>query len=174
MLDANFVNATELCIKNNKQSYEFFRLNDTKKLLKELSSKLAVPENKLCIRKRGKGGSTYIHLDILPELERWLRKDSYGTYPEKSCKEEFVKTLPKNYKTEVACAAGLVDVVTPKEVIEIKAMRSWKAAIGQILVYRLYFPTKSPRIHLFGDDRNTDVKVIKEVCQTLGVKVTFH
>jgi hypothetical protein len=174
MLDANFVNATELCTKHNKICCEFLRLGDTKKLLIELSSKLGVPKNTLFVTKRGKGGATHIHLELLPELQKWLKRDVYNTYPEKNVKIEFVKTLPKNYKTEVACAAGFVDVVTPKEVIEIKAMRSWKAAIGQILVYRLYFPTKSPRIHLFGDDRNTDINVIKEVCKSLGVRVTFH
>ena len=82
--------------------------------------------------------------------------------------------MPKNYKTEVACAAGFIDVVTPKEVIEIKDIKSWKSAIGQAITYQLFFPKKTARIHLFGNKKSIDTNVIKEVCKSLGVRVTFH
>jgi hypothetical protein len=174
MIHGNFINATELCLENDKKWAQFMHLATTKACLQELSLKLNVDKNSLYICKKGKGGSTFIHPELLPELQKWLKRQYRSDYAERSVKEEFVKNLPKNYKTEVACAAGFVDVITPKEVIEIKAIRSWKAAIGQAITYQLFFPEKSARIHLFGDKKSTDVAVIKDVCKSLGVRVTFH
>jgi hypothetical protein len=174
MIYPNFVNATELCIAGGKEWSRFINLWSTEQFLQELSIKLDIPKSELYVSKQGRGGGTYIHPDFLPELQHWLKRRCRNEYAEKAVKEEFVKTLPKNYKTEVACAAGFVDVVTPKEVIEIKAIRSWKAAIGQAITYQLFFPEKTARIHLFGDKKSTDVPVIKDVCKSLGIRVTFH
>jgi hypothetical protein len=174
MIHSNFIDATELCIINGKQWSRFIVLWSTQQVLEELSLKLSIPKTELYFSKQGRGGRTYVHPEFLPELQKWLKRQYRNDYAERSVKEEFVKTLPKNYKTEVACAAGFVDVVTPKEIIEIKAIRNWKAAIGQAITYQLFFPEKSARIHLFGDKKPTDVAVIKDVCKSLNVRVTFH
>lgn len=174
MIYSNYINATELCVAKKKRWALFISLLSTQEFLEDLSLKLNIPKTDLYISTKGRLGKTLIHPEFLPELQKWLKRQYRNDYAEKAIKEEFVKTLPKNYKTEVACAAGFVDVVTPKEVIEIKALGSWKAAIGQALTYQLFFPEKTARIHLFGDKKSTDVTVIKDVCKSLGVRVTFH
>lgn len=54
----------------------------------------------------------------------------------------------ENGNTEVSCIIGRVDVLTETEVIEIKFYKRWKEALGQVLSYVLFFPDKSPRVHL--------------------------
>ena len=174
MIYSNFVNATELCISEGKEWSRFINLWSTEQFLQDLSVKLNIPKTELYISKQGRGGGTYIHPELVLELQKWLKRRCRNDYAEKAVKEEFVKNLPKNYKTEVACAAGFVDIVTPKEIIEIKAIRNWKAAIGQAITYQLFFPEKAARIHLFGDKKSTDVAVIKDVCKSLNIRVTFH
>lgn len=51
---------------------------------------------------------------------------------------------------EVATPAGRSDLLTDTEIIEIKRVSDWKAALGQILVYSAYYPEQDARIHLFG------------------------
>ena len=54
----------------------------------------------------------------------------------------------ENGNTEVSCIVGRVDVLTETEVIEVKFYKGWKEALGQALSYVLFFPNKSPRVHL--------------------------
>lgn len=78
----------------------------------------------------------------------------------KSCEEEIneeIKEVKIQRKMEKelggkhqACLAGVADIVTEKEVIEIKKWKNWKEALGQILAYKLFFPDKSPKVHFFG------------------------
>ncbi|MDJ0719082.1 MAG: hypothetical protein QNJ54_33460 [Prochloraceae cyanobacterium] len=51
---------------------------------------------------------------------------------------------------EVATPAGRIDLLTNTEIIEIKRIGDWKAALGQILVYSAYYPEHQKRLHLFG------------------------
>lgn len=46
------------------------------------------------------------------------------------------------YRTQVKCKAGLVDLVSNTSLIECKMDTSgWKAAVGQLVCYRPYFPS---------------------------------
>lgn len=51
---------------------------------------------------------------------------------------------------EVSTPAGRIDLLTDSEIIEVKSYQSWKAALGQILVYSAFYPKHQKRIHLFG------------------------
>jgi IS30 family transposase len=51
---------------------------------------------------------------------------------------------------EVITTAGRIDLLTDAEIIEVKAVKDWKAALGQILVYSAFYPEHQKRIHLFG------------------------
>lgn len=51
---------------------------------------------------------------------------------------------------EVATPAGRVDLLTGAEIIEVKRIGDWKAALGQILVYSGFYPEHQKRLHLFG------------------------
>lgn len=52
--------------------------------------------------------------------------------------------------TEVITPVGKIDLLTPTEIIEVKAFKDWKAALGQVLVYSAFYPEHQKRIHLFG------------------------
>ena len=50
----------------------------------------------------------------------------------------------------MACKAGIADIVSDDLLIEIKNWKYWKQAVGQIMVYSVYFPGRAKRLHLFG------------------------
>ena len=61
-----------------------------------------------------------------------------------------------------------------KTLIEIKEWKSWKHAIGQIEVYRTYYPDYTPMIYFFGHRLKRDVfSVMKEICQSKGIKIAW-
>lgn len=92
---------------------------------------------------------------------------------------------------EVTTPAGRIDVLTPKLIIEAKAIRSWKAGIGQLVSYGAYFPdrklvlftfgkigsqSRTSRTHDFGRKVTRDKtkrRIIKDTCLQHGI-VQFH
>jgi DNA-binding MarR family transcriptional regulator len=74
-------------------------------------------------------------------------------------------------RTEVQTPARRIDLLTETEIIEAKSIGEWKGALGQILIYGLYYPDRKKRIHLFGEkiDKLPD---IKSNCNSFGVIVT--
>jgi len=75
---------------------------------------------------------------------------------------------------EVLTPAGNIDLLTSTEVIEVKRIDSWKAAIGQVLVYSLYYPSHKKRIHLFGDCHSDSLLLIEKHCKPLHIKMTHY
>lgn len=74
--------------------------------------------------------------------------------------------------TEVPCAAGFIDILTPTEIIEVKKIKDWKCAVGQVLVYGKYYPSHQKRIHLFGKFHTSFLSLIKEHCASFDIVVT--
>jgi hypothetical protein len=77
-------------------------------------------------------------------------------------------------QTEVPCWAGRIDVLTDTEVIEVKVGSRWKNALGQVLAYRVFFPRKQPRLHLFGNIDSMQKRTIEKVCSAYAVRVTYE
>lgn len=77
-------------------------------------------------------------------------------------------------ETEVIFEHGRIDIVTAKEIIEVKRVEKWTEAVGQIKFYSSFFPQKGMRIHLFNCDSVTDDKreIIREFCNQEGIRVT--
>jgi hypothetical protein len=75
---------------------------------------------------------------------------------------------------QVPTRSGFIDVQTTTTIYEVKDFRKWKAAIGQILVYRRYFPDHKPTIYLFGKAPQELKSLIREHCDELGVDVEWH
>ena len=76
-------------------------------------------------------------------------------------------------ETEVKVVGGIVDVLSDEEIIEVKRIRDWKHAIGQVVVYGSYLSHKK-RIHLIDDFSNTNKWTIEDVCNRLDIKVTYE
>ena len=84
---------------------------------------------------------------------------------------------------------GIADLITDEEVIEVKNVKNWKHAVGQVFAYWYYFSEYPnsvnkqliPRIHLFGGDGFDDYRI--QLCESLmktvfsphtdSVKVTY-
>jgi DNA-binding Lrp family transcriptional regulator len=74
---------------------------------------------------------------------------------------------------EVSTPAGRIDLLTNEEIIEVKRISDWKAALGQILVYSAFYPEHQKRLHLFGRrDELTKVADIEAACLAFNVNVT--
>lgn len=72
------------------------------------------------------------------------------------------------------CPAGIADIVTEKEVIEIKNWKQWKYAIGQLIVYGKYFPNRHLRCHLFGKKPEGQATMILQHFIDHNIKVTIE
>lgn len=74
---------------------------------------------------------------------------------------------------EVITPAGRIDLLTDTEIIEVKAVKDWKAALGQILVYSGFYPQHQKRLHLFGTARELQALAdIEAAVIGFGIKVT--
>ena len=77
-------------------------------------------------------------------------------------------------QTEVSTPDGRIDLLTWNEVIEVKTVKQWKQAMGQILVYGRHYPSHSKRIHLYGTVSPEQLERIQQQCQHHGVSVTWE
>jgi len=77
-------------------------------------------------------------------------------------------------QVEVSTAVGRIDLLTATEVIEIKNIKDWKGALGQILAYSAFFPKHSKRIHLFGKANLARLATCQATCSEFGITVTFE
>jgi hypothetical protein len=77
-------------------------------------------------------------------------------------------------QAEVITPAGIIDLLTDSEIIEVKQIKSWKAALGQVLVYALYYPSHSKRLHLYGDVSESGLRMIEAHCGKFNVFVTWE
>ncbi|AFZ03914.1 hypothetical protein Cal6303_5024 [Calothrix sp. PCC 6303] len=65
-----------------------------------------------------------------------------------------------------------IDLITDTEVIEVKDIKNWKHAVGQIFAYWYYLDNRdelSPRIYLFGGDGIDDNRI--QLCKSLTNKI---
>ena len=79
-----------------------------------------------------------------------------------------------NAQTEVMTPAGRIDILTSTELIEIKEVSAWKSGLGQVLVYRHYYPSHQPRVHLYGAAHHQFKQMVEENATKLGVAVTWE
>jgi hypothetical protein len=82
----------------------------------------------------------------------------------------------KNSCREVETKFGRVDILSPKEIIEVKALPNYKHAIGQIIVYSNCFPSHLRKLVLFynvDDDDDNYKQLIRDVCISLDIVCDF-
>lgn len=78
----------------------------------------------------------------------WLTYGVAGTIPEWVYRDYLWHTF-KHSQKEVTIDTGIVDVMTPDKVIEVKKAANWKHALGQVLAYS-YTTSKTPVVALIG------------------------
>jgi hypothetical protein len=93
----------------------------------------------------------------------WLTYGISGVVPEWVYRDYLWHTYPDSAK-EVAIETGIVDIMTPELVIEVKKAANWKHAMGQVLAYS-YTTGRTPVVALIG----TVPQVAKDVLQGLDI-----
>jgi hypothetical protein len=76
---------------------------------------------------------------------------------------------------EVECEGGFVDLLTDEYIVEVKNIKSWKGALGQVLVYGNCFPKHKKCILLFHEIEITNEKkeFITRNCDKYDVTLIF-
>jgi len=163
---------------SGKRDPRRWKTESGQEFIDSVAKKLKVPVVNIYKTVRGRGGATYAHSEIAEAYQLYLRKKvSPKQQIEKEVRNALVTHLKKIYsaevKTQVAIETGFLDILTPKEVIEVKNSRDWKAALGQILVYGLSFPDRKKRIHLFNNENRESIKIIEKTCKKFKVVVSW-
>lgn len=97
---------------------------------------------------------------------------SRNLYPESKYRDNLAEQL--NGKKEVKTPVGYIDVLTKTELIEVKIAKNWKAAIGQVKSYAMFYPNHRPRIHLFGAITKTALQHAQSTCQSENIILTWE
>ena len=172
-----YVCLTDMAKASGKQVNDYLRLDSTKAYLEALSLETGVSTSTLIFTVRGKGKKqgTWAHPIAALNFSQWC-KSSQNKKITKTGELIVRDALAAQLKgqTEVPCKTGFVDVLTKQELIEVKAIKDWKGAIGQALVYACEFPSKKPRIHLFGEASTEYKQMIVSFCSQLNVAVSFE
>jgi hypothetical protein len=72
---------------------------------------------------------------------------------------------------------GIADIVSDKEVIEVKRYSGYKHAYGQVHAYGDVFSNKRQRIHLFGAQKNSRIieqtlENVKKLYKSVPLRIT--
>lgn len=92
---------------------------------------------------------------------------------EKVIRDRLASTI-SNSQIEVVTKSGRIDILTPLEIIEVKQVRKYKHAMGQVISYGCYYPQHKRRIHLYGKVSLKQRKLISQECLISGIVVTFE
>lgn len=104
---------------------------------------------------------------MFPYLERKRSKTKESDYSNALAKKI-------GGKREVRTLAGNLDILTSSQVIEVKGIKAWKHALGQVLIYGDYYPSHQKRIHLYGETQESFLKMINSHCAKFNVTVTWE
>jgi hypothetical protein len=77
-------------------------------------------------------------------------------------------------KTEVSTPVGRIDIVTDTEIIELKNVKNWKGAIGQVKSYGKFYRDHQLRVHLFGAITKTQLQQVHSICSAENIILTWE
>ncbi|PSP11697.1 MAG: hypothetical protein BRC56_00730, partial [Cyanobacteria bacterium SW_9_47_5] len=67
-----------------------------------------------------------------------------------------------------------IDILTERELIEVKSVKSWKSAVGQVMIYGQSYPERQKRIHLFGEASPDFFSLIRSRCAALDIEMSWE
>jgi RecB family endonuclease NucS len=76
-------------------------------------------------------------------------------------------------KKEVKTPCGYIDILKEDEIIELKEVKDYKNAIGQLQSYNVYVKKPKKTLYLFGFDANVSKKIVKEICKDNNIEVKY-
>ncbi len=74
-------------------------------------------------------------------------------------------------KWEIKTPVGRIDCMSSEDIIEIKAARSWKAGIGQLVSYGYFYPKHNLILHLYGYLPDDLLRDVVKVAERIGIRV---
>lgn len=154
----------------NRTPPRWIRQEQTQVLIQSLYSQ---HHSEITYAKRGKNGGTYAVDELAFKYWEYLNSRHRVRLTEQSVQKRVAKTLSK-VKREVPTLAGNIDLLTERELIEVKSVKSWKCAVGQVLIYGQSYPTHQKRIHLFGEASRDFLSMIRSYCAPLDIDVTWE
>jgi hypothetical protein len=107
------------------------------------------------------------NLGLLPD---WLEVETRN-YPERFVRDWLHQQL--GGQIEAPTPDGPIDLLTKEEVIEVKAIRHWKEAIGHVITKCLNHPERIPCIMLFGETSH-NLEHIEQRCEALDIQLGFR
>lgn len=123
---------------------------------------------------KGKFGGTYGKKEVADRYWAYLAKQGkVVNFTEKGVQEALHQRIPLSQR-EVVTPAGIIDILSVDEIIEVKHWKNWKDAIGQVLVYGLYYPSHAKRIHLFGVAHLSFAEMVEANAEKLDISVTWE
>lgn len=193
----NFINATQLCKAGGKHFRQWHKLASTRELIKNLEQ----GKDSLIVEVTKNGSWIHPQLATLlaqwisplfsTQISQWIEEWKYiepeneqryavalsNLQPSKSSqKEKEIQMRLKDIlgaRTEVKTPVGFIDCLSERDIVEIKQVSKWKHALGQILCYGTFYPTKTKHLYLFGDSTEEEGTMIKSICSQFNVQVTF-
>ena len=125
--------------------------------------------------KGNNSGGSIIYEDIRLTADCFERLKAITPKPKQLIENQVRDKLASQLKgkTEVMTLAGNIDILTSTEVIEVKEVRLWKAAVGQVSIYRNYYPRHTRRIHLFGSAHSRFKEMVERNCHKLHIRITW-
>jgi predicted DNA-binding protein YlxM (UPF0122 family) len=105
---------------------------------------------------------------LVPE---WLTLDPSSRSREAQIRDRMHQELGGDI--EVQTIYGPIDLLTPKQLIEVKRIEDWKTGFGQLLAKSPAFPMHDKRLHLFGNSDRT-LRNIKARCKEFEIVVSFE
>jgi hypothetical protein len=168
-----YINATRLCNEYGKKLDKWTRTDRTKELIDTINNKINEEAPTIQIKSKKHNSiirGTYVHPLLIDKIIDWCKLS-----PTKQNEKLIAIKLNEKLKgsIEVPTPIGRIDILTDTEIIEIKTFRHWKSAIGQIISYGYFYPTKIKRIHLF-DFKNENIITIKNICTKYNIKLTYE
>ena len=178
-----YINATKLCKEYNKLFKNWLRNDENKILINEVDNELKKSADS-SIKKHTKAlitlqkecnntlRGTYVHPDIMPNIIKWMKNPRHNQ-PEFQIQQKLNKKL--NGMCEVSTKLGIIDILTDDKIIEIKHVKQWKSALGQILIYSRFYPNHTRCIHLFGTNNNDELlDEIEEIYSEYDIELTYE
>jgi hypothetical protein len=155
------------CIKRAIQSCHISIDENFVKTSKKLTSKPGRPKEEYRLSKTAVE-LIYLNIHTSKRTGKFSRNDKQET----SIRDKLAKKLVG--QVEAKTPVGNIDILTETEVIEVKILKHWKAALGQVLAYSYFFPSHKKRIHLFNVFNEDSLQNVIEVCSYYNVTVTYQ
>lgn len=88
----------------------------------------------------------------------------------------YQKILQDKYKCgSKTTPAGIIDIITPTEIIEIKDWIAWKSALGQLLAYSRYYQQHKLAVYFIGHKpRPSTMQVIVDTLTFYNISIIEH